>query len=373
MNELPPQIEIEQPKPGFQEMVQRVYETMKEQGLYAVNAYFSSQMLELANNNPQVEAQLEEKLVKRLEQDRNGYLIIEGAHPDRETVIFKMKLEGDRDARGSGKNEQYFYEDLAPELEENWPADLREVELPELYDSGQTEEGSYIAIKYINGERVGHIYDTEKPMSTEEFTSIAKFIRFFQETLTLEKVKTLSLRIELKDGEVPGFDLYKNKYNKHAPMLTKMLGEECTHKMGTQLDDAEELLKNTPEIFTNTDIIPSNIIRSEDGKLNVFDWERLKSVRNSAAAYGHLIEAHWQWPQLQEDMIQRAIELNSDIPNFKELLRLDMIFYKYSIGCWWGREKEGNTPKQQEKYEACSKALVDFLKKATGKEGVWAN
>lgn len=362
----------EEQKPQFQETLHKIYQTMQEYNIYAVRIWTNNRLFDLAHSDPQIEQELENKVLERLQKDRNGYLVFEGAVPDseRQTVIFKMKLDNSSDSRETGHNEEYFYEDIIPKIEEGMPGDLEYIKIPELYESGHSEEGSYIVTKFAEGEQVGRVRETEIPLSSEEYDEVVKFIRFIQDFSTLDRVKTLSPRMEV-DENATTYDEYEKLYNSHQEMIIKMLGEDYSKKMEEQLSESEELLKDSPKYVVNVDIIPSNLIRSKEN-LYVIDWERLRVVTNPAAAYGHLIEAHWHWPEMQSQMIRRAIELNKDIPDFKEFLRLDMIYFKYSIGYWWDIQKENNPPEKQERYEAGAKALVEFMKDAIDKKGVWA-
>lgn len=367
---LNPEVETEQ-KPPFQETLHQIYQIMQENNVYGVRVWTNNQLFDLAHSDPQVEKELEDKLLESLQKDRNGFLVFEGANPDKKTVIFKMKLENSQDDRGTGHNEEYFYEDIVPEIKANWPADLTRVKLPELYESGQATEGSYVVTEFAEGEQVGNVRETDHPLTDEEFDELVKFIRFFHNLLPPDKVKSISPRMDFDlPGDAPTFDFYERKFNSHRPMLNKMLGEDYVAKMDQMLSENADLMKNSPLCFVNQDIVPANLVRSED-KLTIIDWERLKISPNPAAPYSHLIESHWQWPEIQNQMIQKTLEANKDIPHFKDFLRLDMIFFKYSIGYWWSREKPDNLPQKQELYDSGSQALVNFLKDAIDKKGVW--
>ncbi len=378
MSEFGPSIEdMEEPTPPtLQEKMHRIYQTMQENNIHAVRAFYKNKTFELAwSDNPETagkEQALEDVFLQSFENDRNGYIVLEGAHPEHQSIIFKMKLEDSPDTRKTGHNEEYFYEDLAPEIVSNMPKDIDHVKLPELYASGHTNEGSYVITEMAEGEQVGSVTKAEKPLNPNEFRQTCDFIRFFQTFMTPERVKSLSPRIEINsDIDASTFEAHQKRFNAQRAMFVKHLGEDYATRAEQLLKENETLLKESQAVFTNQDIIPSNVIRSGQD-LCIFDWERLKLVPNSAAAYSHMIEAHWPWTERQNEMIKEVIELNEDIPNFKQLLRLDMIFFKYSIGCYWHMEDPKRSDEKRKEASECATYLSAFLKDAIDGTGIWA-
>lgn len=378
MSEFGPSMEVsEEPTPPtLQEKLHRIYQTMQENNIYTVRAFYKNKTFELAwADNPETagkEQVLEDEFLQFFEKDPNGYIVLEGAHPEHQSIIFKMKLEGSPDARRTGHNEEYFYEDLAPEITNNMPEDIDHVKLPELYASGHTDEGSYVVTEMAEGEQIGSITKAEKPLSPDEFRQICGFIRFFQTFMTPERVKSLSPRLEINsDIDASTFEAHQKRFNDQKAMFAKHLGEDYATRAEQLLKENETLLRESQVVFTNQDIIPSNVIKSGQD-LCIFDWERLKLVPNSAAAYSHMIEAHWQWPEKQNEMIKEAIELNKDIPDFKRLLRLDMIFFKYSIGSYWWMEDSNRSDEKRKEASECATYLTAFLKDAIDGTGIWA-
>lgn len=166
--------ETEQPPP-FQKLLHRIYQIMKENKIYAVRSLFGRGSFELVHSDPTREKELElaflEKLPKKIP---DGFLVFEGAHPDRQTVLFKIKLEDSPDRRKTGHNEKSFYEDLLPEIEENMPAEIEHIKIPELYESGYNDEGSYVVTKFADGEQLGSIMEAEKPLSQVEIDNLLR-------------------------------------------------------------------------------------------------------------------------------------------------------------------------------------------------------
>ncbi len=177
--------------------------------------------------------------------------------------------------------------------------------------------------------------------------------------------------VQNSEGITSNFDYYLKTLQRYKTDLAEAFGVEYVQKMEELLLKNEDFLKTTPEVFSNQDIIPSNIIRSKDGTLTLIDWERLRKVPNPAGAYNHLIEAHWRFPELQQEMIRLVLEQNQDIPNFDLLFRIDMIFLKYSM---LYPNKFRNTElstEERETAEAGFRAMVDFVKDALDEKGSW--
>jgi len=372
MSEFGPTINIkeEQPLP-HQEMLHRIYQIMQENKIYAVRSLFGRGNFELAHSDPIEEKELERIFLEKLHKKiPDGYLVFEGAHPDRETVLFKIKLEVSPDQRKTGHNEKCFYEDLLPEIEENMPAGIEHIKIPELYESGHNDEGSYVVTKFAEGEQLGSIMEAEKPLSSAEFDDLTRFIRFFQDFLSLEKVKSLSPNMALnKDEPNSTFEAHKSRFEQFKEKFIENLGQEYTDKMEQLLTDNEELIRSSMNVLSNQDIIPQNLVRS-NSDLYLIDWERLK-ISHAASAYNHIIGAHWRWPELQNEMIKKVLEMNSDIPNFKELLRHEMIFYNYSTGLLYMKDKTDVPQAKQALWQEAGQAFVKSLKDAIDETGVW--
>ena len=157
--------------------------------------------------------------------------------------------------------------------------------------------------------------------------------------------------------------MYEDKWN-------DVLEPEYIDKLRNILEKNKVLLENQPLVFNNQDINPANIIRTENG-ITVIDWERLRQVPNPAAAYNHIIESHWRFPELQDEMVKRVLELNKDVPNFKELFRTEMLFYKYSF-IYRSLSKNLNLPeKEKEEAQTGLSSVLRFIKNAVDNEGPW--
>lgn len=366
-----PESPIDKKAEAFRTTLRRMFQIMQKHNIYAIKSLGNLADFELAHADPSVETELENQMVEFYKHGSSGYFTFEGAHPELKTVLFKLKLQ-DVDPRGSAHNEMLFYRDIAPELEDF--LEEKPLKLPELFDAGYSEEGhSFIITEFAEGEILGSLpYDAEKPLSIEEFQQLIELIKYFQETLTPEKVKESSPEMVFdpskanstykKYGEI--LKMYQNKW-------ADVLGPEYIAKLGKLLLENEEFLKSTPEVINNQDINPANIIRSQDGTFTVIDWERLRKVPNPAAAYNHIIESHWRYPELQDEMIRRVLELNKDDPNSRQLLRIDMLFAKYSF-IYHPLSLDPNLSQEKSaEVKAGLASVLRFIKQAVDEEGPW--
>lgn len=355
---------------NFRSMLYRFFEIMRENDIYAVKALCGLKTFELANADSKVEEELENQLIEhyKSDKDKSGFFVFEGAHPENRTVLFKLKLK-DVDPREAGHSELHFYKDIAPLLQ-GYLID-KKIQIPQLLDGGFSEEDhSYIITTFFEGEILGKINDTENPLPIEEYQEIIEFIHFFQMNLTPEKVNEISPDFILKESH---WDKYLKLRTSFETEWLEIFGSEYIEKMRQLLIKNEQVLKSAPEIFTNQDIQPSNIIISEDN-ITLIDWERLAKVHSVATAYNHIIESHWRFPKLQQEMIRRALKLNKDNSDFKPLFRIDMIFAQYTRGCEGRLRKLKNPDLSEEERKAIQEDLTSvtmFIKEAIDDEGSW--
>ncbi len=135
----------------FRQVLRKMFQVMQEQNIHAVKSLSNLADFELVNADPQVEKSLEDQMVEFYKNSSgSGYFVFEGAHPELQTVLFKLKLH-DVDPRKSAHNEMLFYRDLAPSL--GVMLEGQDLKMPKLYDSGLTEEGnSYIVTEFAEGD-----------------------------------------------------------------------------------------------------------------------------------------------------------------------------------------------------------------------------
>lgn len=361
----------EEPTPYVQ-TIDHIYEMMRERQIYAARAFTGKGPFELAHGDPAEEQRLEEEFREQTTGFRNPYLVFEGAHPDHQTVLFKIKIDRP-DFRHSGENELLFYQQLAPILNQQRGPESARVKIPELIESGHSEKGfGFIITEFADGDQIGgNLLCADKPLSLEEFRELAHFIRSFSQTFSPEVVRNVAPNIDQNDvGATSTFENHVARFdNNHADLLA-LVGSEYVEKMQRLLAENQELLTTAPEVFINQDINPANLIRS-GSDIYVIDWERLKTVRNPGAAYSHIIESHWQNPELQRAMISEVVALNADIPNFTQLFRLDMIFHKYTAGYFGRVDNPELTEEQRQEAQEAVQALAEFLKEAIDGRGVW--
>lgn len=361
---------IDERAEAFRPTLHRMFGLMRENDIYAVRIFTNKGTLELANADPEIEDDLENKVLEFYKKGSSGYFIFEGAHPEEQTVLFKLKLDN-VDDRKTAHNELHFYQDLAPVLESS--LEEKKIKIPKLLKGGFSEEGhSFIVTEFAEGEVLGEKpYDAKKPLEIEEFQELIEFIKIFQDTLTPEKITELSPELKIENAKNSStfskyseiMKMYENKWN-------DTLEPEYIGKLKQIFTSTRELSENSKEFFNNQDINPANIIRTKDSA-TVIDWERLRLVPNPGAAYNHIIESHWRFPELQNEMIKRVLDLNEDDPNFRDLFRLDMLFSKYSF-IYRDFVKNPNLP-ENEKEDAKNglNSVIRFIKNAVDEKGPW--
>jgi hypothetical protein len=380
MSEVPSMVSEEVDKPEESEttahyrgVISHIYGLMKERQIYGVRAFTGKGIFELAAGDPEAEARLGEEFIQKTAEFSSAYLVFEGAHPDHQTVLFKIKIDRP-DTRHSGENELAFYKDLMPEIQASMPAEVSNVRPPDLIEGGHSDRGfSYVITEFADGEQLGkRFFEADSPLTSEEFRQLAIFIKHFQEACTPERARELSSDIDFNDiGATSTYENHVARMKSYGENREEALGSEDFARMQTLLAEKEEFLRGSPRVFCNQDINPANLIRSED-TLYIIDWERLKLVPSSAAAYNHIIESHWKFPDVQKQMIQTVLELNRDIPDFKEIFRLDMIFYKYTLAYLKRIKSLDQSPQERANNEAGVAAFVASVKEALDEQGPWA-
>ncbi|MFA7243821.1 MAG: hypothetical protein WC080_00830 [Patescibacteria group bacterium] len=310
------------------------------------------------------------------------FWIFEGAHPEHKIVITKMRLSGE-DPRGEARNERIFYEDIASDIEEEIPENIRgRVNIPKYLASESEENGNgFVQYEYAEGEPMSHVWfeAADGPMPIEDFKNLVEFIKAMQKAMNPEKIAAEHPEITMNsEGACPTHKRNREMMHEHESEYREWLGDDVFDRMMALLDEKEEFVRNSGAVFTNIDINMSNIIKSDDGSMTIIDWERLKLLDNQAAAFSYIPATHWMYPERQQEMFSEVLEENSENPDFKELFRLALIYYRFArvpMMYYWLRLKNGNLTTTEEidhakkGLEANKRLLIEAL----NNEGVWSN
>ena len=218
-------------------------------------------------------------------------------------------------------------------------------------------------------------------MDQEEIEIIIKFIKYCQETLTREFVAKTAPQIEQNSyspaGSTSTYEYHLARLEQEDQGLREMMGDDYVEKMWQLLEERKDFLKNAKEFFINQDFNTSNFIRTPAGKINIVDWERLKLIPNEAAAYTYLITSHWQHPETQNHIIKKVLEESSGSQDFKELMRLDLIFFRYSriayMYYWKTLKNPDAPPEKKEKARQAVNRFSELIKEAIDEKGIWSN
>jgi len=160
----------------------------------------------------------------------------------------------------------------------------------------------------------------------------------------------------------------------HKESIRATLGDEYYQGLQNLLEEEKDFLNQTGTIFVAGDINPSNIIRRENGQLCFIDWERGGLMNAPAHDYGFMFVDLWNIPVLQERYFRKAVEVNQDIPDFKEHLRLDFIFFRGvgELTYWWKAERGARTSEEKEKARKAIDRYTTMVKEAVEQKGIWA-
>jgi hypothetical protein len=246
------------------------------------------------------------------------------------------------------------------------------VRFPSLIDSRKGDLPTLCLENYIEGRVTGGIHQANPEiLSEEDIEEIVKFIRFFQDELSAERIGEISPESEFPRVDV--CDKYKGDFDRRKNDLESLFGSNLVDQMGSILLESEERIRGWHTVFGSGDINPANIIKTQSGELALIDWERAGFTNNSAYEHGFLFATLWSNPDLQQKFLQKACQANQDDSEFKEKFRVDFLFNRGSGELdYWKRALEiANT---EEEIETCHKAidrLSALIKDAISKSGIW--
>lgn len=259
-----------------------------------------------------------------------------------------LQYNGDRD-KGAGDerefflgNEILFYSKIAKLYGRNLP-------IPGIYE-WSLEDPIFLLTEWIEGKPLGISHKIEiKNLTKKQLEEMADFI-FLLQSLKTAEIKTKAPEFKLLDGDA-NWEKYKRRFAERRHDLTEMLGKKTVKKMEKQLAEAKLLMAKAPKVFNNQEINGSNVFLRDD-KLVFLDFDILRILANPAAAFSHLYTAFWPEPVLQGKFWQIVVKKGEKIyNNFREYLRLDVVFFRGS-GVWWRYYRKKP-----------AKRLVDFLNK----------
>lgn len=364
----------------FRQTLTKVNESLQLQGVDIVKVITNAGVFNLGDSR--LGSIQEEAFLEAVFEKGRPYWVFEGETSGGETVLAKVKIS-DKDPMHTGNNEIHFFRSLSGPLNSNMPQELKgKIRVPQHIYSQIVEKPAYdnpegfsfLITEFATGEVMSpHFYEAQQHLSMDQFRALIKFLRYFQDTLTPDLVAQGVPELEQNDvGGVSTFAMHETRFNRHRTDIVSMLGEEYAERMRQLLADKKEFLENAQKVFINQDVNPANLIRGNNGELCIVDWERLKVVPNIAAAFNHIIEAHWANSDLYHAMIQETLAQNSDLPDFRELMRLDFIFYKYTFNYINIAKNPNVSPEARAHAQAGLEKLSEYLKEAIDETGVWA-
>jgi hypothetical protein len=293
------------------------------------------------------------------------FAIYEVEGQDSSKMIYKKRIR--QDPRNSARNEIAFYRDISPAIRSLLPASSR-IKIPAFINANLQDPA--LLEEFIDGQSAGGIHIVrEGVLDASDLSEIARFIKTMQ-GIPYGKILRLggmTLGISLEED-------YETNFEQREPFLHASLGNQDTDRLKDIIKSASENFDRFPPIFAGVDIQPSNIIKTSDGKIGLVDWERVSATRNPALDYSFLFTDLWDNPELQESFFHEILDLNKDVPNFKEFLRLDFMLNRGSgeLAHWQMYSEDVDTHEERERcgnaIDRHSKLLVDAL----NTDGLWA-
>ncbi len=288
-----------------------------------------------------------------------------------EKQIYKRRI-GD-DPRDSANNESFFLQNIAPEIVNQLPENLKNVvRFPNL-KGRHIDQRSFLE-EYFEGKLMGNVHKADSDLLTSsDLRAIADTIKMIQ--IHGDKwIRDPNLHLK-KSDEAKVYQKYLQDLQHREKGLKEILGIQSYDELSQLLEDKKDLLLKERVFLAGSDIQGSNIIKIENRQLGMIDWERLNLTNNPALDYCFMYAVLWDSPSLQEEYLRYVLSQNQDIPNFKEYFRLDFIFNRGTgeMNYWLRQLQDAQT---QERKSECEKAIGRYrslVKDAIDKRGVWVD
>lgn len=289
------------------------------------------------------------------------------------SYVYKTISSGDEDVERKMRNEAAFVARLAPLIQEVIP-DSRQnkIMMPGSFIAEENTGRSIIVEEFLEGNPIGGVHETYPEVTEDDVFAIADFIHGFG-TLSLDTVRRTAPAVKLKQSRAEG---YRPNFDKWRGKLTDVLGYTSVSTAEELLEDSSDLVEGLPERFAAIDINPSNILKDTLGRLGMIDWERIAITRNPAFDYNFMYATLWQFPDLQEKYLRYVLQSNSDVPRFKDYMRVDFIFNRGfgELAYWYDIAYDKNrSTVDREKARQAIDSLKGLVTDAIDKRGSWAD
>lgn len=287
------------------------------------------------------------------------------------SMIYKLGPEkGDK---SGSRNEVIFLRDVAPSVHANLDEPTKvSVDLPKVYHSRvDQDQPNFVIEEEFKGEITGGIHESRPEILNEDdLQTLTNFIDQFNKNTDDGLLSQSGLNI----SEVQAYDRYKEKSEHWSGTLFSSFGFDYVQKLKELLESAKTKFEAQPMRINNGDINTSNIIKQENGKLGLYDWEKILKINDPSADYAFLFANLWNQPELQEKFLTMAIENNKQDENFQELFRVGFACYRGlgELDYWINRRKNAETSEEETNADNAVIRLSGLVKDAIDGVGIWA-
>ncbi len=339
-----------------------IYDDLYEKDFFPVSVLQGSEVVELTGD----------KDIYGVENGR-PFVVVEVIGTNEKSgdsrAIYKREIKGDNPYQ-SIKKESIIYQDILPEIYEKLPENIKEkVVFPEIINEIKDgNETKAIILEKIEGYICGDHDTTKKGVWKEEdIEAICFLIKEFQE-IDPEKIQSKGFELPYKDF----FESYQKRFKDRAKPARELMGEEYFLKIEEIFRNIKKTIQEQPKKLLSEDIFCYNTIKMPDGRNAFVDWERPYLGNDVSADYGKLISRLWTDPEMQKKAIEKALKMNQDNPDFKNLLKASLLFGEggHMFKHYYKRLNNEDLGEKEEAKEAV-KVFESLFKEILDNEGVW--
>jgi len=215
---------------------------------------------------------------------------------------------------------------------------------------------------FIEGTPVSKEYYGLEPgvLTAKHIEGICAFIKACS-AFDLDRAQQNGLDLQEEDC-FESFTRNLDMYGKSA--VIDAIGEELYSQLSTLLTHLRPIFARQTRVLGLGDVITNNMIKISDDSLGIFDFTSLHSTNNPAYDYGYMAESLSIDPDLQSYFVRTALEMNRDVPEFKDLLWATFI-YSGCINRVRRAHRDGN--------EAQILQCKEQIEMALSGQGAWSN